>query len=303
MLLYSIFLSLFINNSFARSEIMESSDTVIDFGHMLDGYCNSFISFSEDTHMVFIKASCIKPEQGVREENFATKDYILDYNSRKDVEVITIHISALKDKLYTQPQLEPVKEGLRAGTSITNTSQISDSRQEIITPEINSPRYIAVKTNLVAWAGTILNVAADVQVGRYISVELPLMWCPWHISDRSSVRAFAIQPEARWWLSQPGKGHFFGAHASLAWFNVRWKDDRYQDAGQPLLGAGVSYGYMLSFSDRWAGEFTLGAGYANMRYDTFYNMDNGARIDTSTRNYWGITRVGIAVVYRFNTDK
>lgn len=174
-----------------------------------------------------------------------------------------------------------------------------------ITPETasSSPRYLAVKTNLAAWAGTIMNVAADVQVSEHFSVELPVLWCPWYVSDKHAVKTFTIQPEARYWLSKPGKGHFFGVHAHVGWFNVKWNRDRYQDTDRPLLGAGISYGYLLPFNEHWAGEFTLGAGYANMRYDTYYNIDNGARIDTRTKNYWGITRVGLSVVYRFNLKK
>lgn len=166
----------------------------------------------------------------------------------------------------------------------------------------DTSRYVALKTNVAGWAGTMLNIAADVQVSRHVSLELPVVWCPWHIGNRRSARAFALQPEARWWLSMPGEGHFFGVHAHAAWYNVRWKDDRYQDAGRPLLGAGLSYGYLLPLGNRWAGEFTLGAGYANMRYDTFYNIAGGARIDTRTRHYWGITRIGISLVYRFNNN-
>lgn len=174
-----------------------------------------------------------------------------------------------------------------------------------ITPETasSSPRYLAVKTNLAAWAGTIMNVAADVQVARHWSVELPVLWCPWYVSSEHAVKTFTVQPEARYWLSKPGKGHFFGVHAHVGWYSVKWNRDRYQDTDRPLLGAGISYGYLLPFNEHWAGEFTLGAGYANMRYDTYYNMDNGARIDTSTKNYWGITRVGLSVVYRFNLKK
>ena len=164
-------------------------------------------------------------------------------------------------------------------------------------------RYLGVKTNLVAWAGTILNIAADVQVSEHFSVELPVLWCPWYVSDRHAVKTFTLQPEARYWLSKPGEGHFFGVHAHMGWFNVKWDKDRYQDTDRPLLGAGISYGYLLPFNEHWAGEFTLGAGYANMRYDTYYNIDNGARIDTRTKNYWGITRVGISVVYHFNLKK
>ena len=174
-----------------------------------------------------------------------------------------------------------------------------------ITPETasSSPRYVAVKTNLAAWAGTIMNLAADVQVSKHFSVELPILWCPWYVSDKHAVKTFTIQPEARYWLSKPGAGHFFGVHAHVGWFNVKWNRNRYQDTSRPLLGAGISYGYLLPFNAHWAGEFTLGAGYANMRYDTYYNIDNGARIDTRTKNYWGITRVGLSVVYRFNLKK
>lgn len=148
-----------------------------------------------------------------------------------------------------------------------------------------------------------MNIAADVQVSEHFSIELPILWCPWHVSSKHAVKTFAIQPEARYWLSKPGEGHFFGVHAHVGWFNVKWNRDRYQDTDRPLLGAGISYGYLLPFNEHWAGEFTLGAGYANMRYDTYYNMDNGARIDTRTKNYWGITRIGLSVVYRFNLKK
>ena len=148
-----------------------------------------------------------------------------------------------------------------------------------------------------------MNVAAEVQVGKHLSVELPILWCPWHISGKHAVKTFTLQPEARYWLSKPGSGHFFGLHAHVGWFNVKWNRGRYQDADRPLLGAGVSYGYLLPLGGHWAGEFTLGAGYANMKYDTYYNIDNGARIDTRTKNYWGITRMGLSIVYRFNLKK
>lgn len=167
----------------------------------------------------------------------------------------------------------------------------------------SSGRYVGVKTNVAAWTGTLMNVAADVQVGKHLSVELPLLWCPWHISSRHAIKTFTIQPEARYWLSAPGTGHFLGVHAHVGWFNMKWNRDRYQDTGRPLLGAGISYGYLLPLGRHWAGEFTLGAGYANMRYDTYYNMENGARIDTRTKHYWSITRVGLSVAYRFHLKK
>ena len=199
-----------------------------------------------------------------------------------------------------EQQATPVQQEVKS--DLERTDQPMQTDKSVSAPQTSS-RYVAVKTNLAAWAGTIMNLAADVQVSDHFSVELPVLWCPWYVSDKHAVKTFTIQPEARYWLSKPGKGHFFGVHAHVGWFNVKWNRDRYQDTDRPLLGAGISYGYLLPFNAHWAGEFTLGAGYANMRYDTYYNIDNGARIDTRTKNYWGITRVGLSVVYRFNLKK
>lgn len=199
-----------------------------------------------------------------------------------------------------EQQATPVQQEVKSEPERTDPPMQTD--ESISAPQTSS-RYVAVKTNLAAWAGTIMNVAADVQVARHWSVELLVLWCPWYVSSEHAIKTFTIQPEARYWLSKPGAGHFFGVHAHVGWFNVKWNRDRYQDTDRPLLGAGISYGYLLPFNEHWAGEFTLGAGYANMRYDTYYNIDNGARIDTRTKNYWGITRVGLSVVYRFNLKK
>lgn len=216
-------------------------------------------------------------------------------------------------QLQTAENTQPLRQ------SAEDAATQSEQAQQAAAPPVQEPsapmaaqlpadtapkgRYLGLKTNLAAWAGTIMNVAADVQVGRHWSVELPVLWCPWYVGDRHAVKTFTLQPEARYWLSKPGAGHFFGAHAHVGWFNVKWERDRWQDTGRPLLGAGISYGYLLPFNEHWAAEFTIGAGYANMRYDTYYNMDNGARIDTRTKSYWGITRVGLSVVYRFNLKK
>lgn len=162
-----------------------------------------------------------------------------------------------------------------------------------------SERYMTLKTNIAYDAIAVPNLAFEIQCSKHISVELPVMFSGWDVSDKHAVRTFAVQPEGRWWLKQAGTGHFFGVHAHMALFNVKWDENRYQTTDRPLLGAGVSYGYKLPFSKHWGAEFTLGAGYANMKYNTYYNIDNGARIETKTRNYWGITRLGISLSYHF----
>ena len=163
----------------------------------------------------------------------------------------------------------------------------------------HSERYMALKSNIAYDAAGLPNLAFEMQFSKHISVELPVICSFWDISQKHAVRTVAIQPEGRWWLKQLGAGHFFGVHAHVAWFNVKWQKDRYQNTDRPLLGAGVSYGYLLPLSKHWGAEFSLGAGYAHIKYNTYYNIDNGAQIGTETRNYWGITRVGLSLSYRF----
>lgn len=215
----------------------------------------------------------------------------------KEAEQVREEQKIKEEVQQVEQQVTPVQQEVKSEPEQTDQPMQTD--ESVSVPQTSS-RYVAVKTNLAAWAGTIMNLAADVQVSEHFSVELPVLWCPWYVSDKHAVKTFILQPEGRYWLARPGEGHFFGVHAHIGWFNVKWNRDRYQDTSRPLLGAGISYGYLLPLGEHWAGEFTLGAGYANLKYNTYYNIGNGARIDTRTKNYWGITRVGISVVYRFN---
>ena len=165
---------------------------------------------------------------------------------------------------------------------------------------VSSGRYMALKTNIAYDAIGVLNLDYEVQVHSRMTVDIPVMWSLWDAKPDKALRIAAIQPELRWWMGQEtGKGHFFGLHAHVGWYNLKWDDRRYQDTGRPLVGAGLSYGYKLPLSEHWGAEFTVGFGYANMKYDTYYNIDNGAQIDTRIRHYWGPTKVGASLVYRF----
>lgn len=302
----------------------------------VNGYCGSGDTGAANRRIAFWRSNNLKGylinTLGLRERDFKTVNHPAAHPAWG--EVVTLGFSPTAPAYVFKDSISPVPEAETPAAAKKETPEIAKAEKEVTVKETATPvvspesgeaeslrpqaeqataatriapsssgRYLGVKTNIAAWAGTIMNIAADVQVSEHFSIELPILWCPWHVSSKHAVKTFAIQPEARYWLSKPGEGHFFGVHAHVGWFNVKWNRDRYQDTDRPLLGAGISYGYLLPFNEHWAGEFTLGAGYANMRYDTYYNMDNGARIDTRTKNYWGITRIGLSVVYRFNLKK
>ncbi len=159
--------------------------------------------------------------------------------------------------------------------------------------------YAAVKTNIAHYAGAVANIGAEVQLHPHFSLDMPVNLSFWDMERAHGLRLVLFQPEARYWFRNAGSGHFIGVHAHVAGFNVQWNDWRYQSAGRPLFGGGISYGYSLRISEHWNFEFNIGAGYANMKYDRFYNIDNGAWAGNGVYEYWGITRLGLSLVYKF----
>lgn len=162
------------------------------------------------------------------------------------------------------------------------------------------PRMAVVKTNAVAWGATIMNIEGEIQLSPKITLSLPIWYCPWFFDSHHALRTAAFQPEARWWFANPGEGHFGGIHASLAWYNLKWGDYRYQDQGRPLLGGGITYGYAFRFNQNWGMEISVGVGYLNLRYDRFYNTVNGRLIDVRQTSYFGPDHLSASIVYHIN---
>lgn len=191
------------------------------------------------------------------------------------------------------------KKASAANSKKQNTAPAAAKKQKEAPRKAKDGRYIALKTNVPFQVLSVHNLALEVQVQKHVTIDFPVMWSISDLEREHAVRGMALQPEGRWWLKQAGKGHFFGVHAHAAWFNLKWEENRYQTGHRPLLGAGISYGYKLPLSAHWGAEFNIGAGYANMEYNTYYNIENGAMLNKRIRHYWGITRAGISLVYRF----
>ena len=221
--------------------------------------------------------------------------------------------AAPKKQTATAKSNNNIKKATGKKRTATNKSKNNAARQKPVASknkkaatskkakarQTDGSRYIALKTNLPFDALAVQNLALEVQVHKHVTIDFPVMWSISDIERKHALRTIAFQPEGRWWLKEAGTGHFFGLHAHVAWFNAKWDDTRYQTEKRPLAGAGISYGYKLPLSAHWGAEFNIGAGYANMKYNTFYNIENGARLDTRIRHYWGITRAGLSLIYRF----
>ena len=167
----------------------------------------------------------------------------------------------------------------------------------MVAPEGSSNSELRIRSNILPWLITIPNLGIEYAIEEKWSVSLDVLYCPWKLSDKFSVKTLAILPEGRWWLKTNKKGSFFSLHLNVAWFNVRTSHYRYQDSDRPLLGGGIGYGYRIEIKKNWAIEFEIGAGMANAKYDRFYNVENGALKDTRISTYWGLDRAAITFSY------
>lgn len=169
--------------------------------------------------------------------------------------------------------------------------------RSFMTAEGVAPQVLRLRTNILPWLITVPNLGAEFTIEKHWSLSLDVLYCPWKLSDKFSVKTVSILPEGRYWLKDNNKGSFFNLHLNVAWFNVRANQNRYQDRGRPLLGAGIGYGYRLGLNDKWGIEFEIGAGVSNTKYERYHNVANGALKDTRVTTYWGIDRACVSITY------
>lgn len=170
-------------------------------------------------------------------------------------------------------------------------------------PPAPDDRFIALKTNALFLAALTANIGFEAELWPRWSIDIPVWYSPYDITPTRRLRLLAIQPEVRFWPSKAGEGHFFGLHTHVVGFDVSINDNgRYQDPNHALWGMGLSYGYVINIGKekRWAVEFNIGVGYAEYDYDVYRNWKNGLKFKSGSDSYWGITRAGISIAYKWH---
>lgn len=292
------------------------------------GFCSSYDTDKENRLFGKNRSNQVKSyfiiKNGLKEKHFYTTNFISRWRGMSDVVAVTcLPMKTMpadtlpKETVSTPDSLQPVDKP-ETEIIVSDTLTPSDSLANIQAEQLESTEAVtrqqqgkltnleytyyrwAVKTNVAYLAATVANLGVKYSFGRHYSIDVPVIYSPYTVSRSYRLRFFAVQPEFRYWLKNPTMGHFFGAHLNIGAFNISVdKKERYQSP-DGFYGVGLSYGYALPFARHWGAEFTLGAGYVHAKYDTYYNIPNGVRFEKGrSYNYWGLTKVGINLVYRF----
>lgn len=167
-----------------------------------------------------------------------------------------------------------------------------------------------IKTNLLGWGALMTNLAIEVELIRNLSFALPVYYSGWDCfnNHRLKFRTLTIQPEIRYYIPRT-KGLYLGVHGGVGYWNIADNGDwRYQDQDgkNPAVGGGLSVGYALQFkkNPRWGMEFAVGGGVYDVKYDIFYNEENGPYHKRAQRMTWmGVDNATISFTYKFDLKK
>jgi len=171
------------------------------------------------------------------------------------------------------------------------------------------------KTNIAYWATTTPNIALETRLSESWSLDLSMGWNPFTFSDNKKLKHIAIQPEMRYWLHCPFKGHFLGVNLLYSHYNAggihlplgfysELKDHRFQgDLG--AIGLAYGYDWTLGKSNRWTIETAIGLGYGITRY-TKYRCHGkcASALEKKAKGMLMPTKVAISLVYNIGkTDR
>ncbi|WP_080905044.1 DUF3575 domain-containing protein [Parabacteroides sp. Marseille-P3160] len=166
------------------------------------------------------------------------------------------------------------------------------------------PQSIALKNNLLYSATATPNLGLEIGIAKHFSVDLTGGYHPWSFTQDKSLQHWIVQPEFRYWFLERFDGHYLGFHAQYAdydlyGFDLPWGMDKEYAYDGHAIGGGLSYGYHLYLTSRWNMEFTIGGGYNQFRYLKYTINNRGEKdpIGDFKRDYFGLTKIGISLVY------
>ena len=175
--------------------------------------------------------------------------------------------------------------------------------------------FIAVKTNLLFDAATMLNYAIEFPLGDRLSIVWE-HYLPWWVmrNNRICVQYLTLGGEFRWWFaprprvaSQRFKqrdrlvGHYFGLYGFWGKTDLQWDmHGRYQCF--PVVSTGLTYGFAFPISRHLNLELSASLGYARIPYQHYTPSEDWQtlwrdRNNVGITHYFGQTKVQVSLVW------
>lgn len=159
-------------------------------------------------------------------------------------------------------------------------------------------QFYSVKTNLLGWATTNMNIEGSVSIHRNWSVHLPINYNPWNYAKRTKFNNVVVEPGIRYWPVESYIRSFIGLQGIFARYHVSYEKATYRYNGHGW-GAGLSYGYAKVISSNWNLEFEGGVGVLWVDQTKYYTRRCSPPLEHQKKPIVIPSKLSISVAYLF----
>ena len=298
-------------------DFVDRHKTEITGGQMpvhVNGYCTSYESLSQNRKVAAIRSNRVKSElitkKGLKEEHFITANHAEKYEGKKDdIVSVSFHVETRRaaspppqaepkpqpDPVETWPAASPPQQAQAQAQAVPAEAEAEvPARVETRHATSLQEQAISLRTNLLLWAIATPNLGLEWKPSPNIGILINGAYSHWiWNSEDKQHRTWLIQPEIRYYFS----GWFVGVEAHAAQFNFKFNDTGYQG---DALGGGLTGGYRLQLSKCLDMDFSLGLGYSQVKYDTYYRS-NGYMVKKENKvekNSFTPTQAGVSLIFK-----
>ncbi|GHV05619.1 hypothetical protein FACS189416_5460 [Bacteroidia bacterium] len=203
---------------------------------------------------------------------------------------------AVKEKKPVQKPEQPKPETQPNST----LPQSVEETQPLVPPAVAEKDYdgkFSIRTNLLYWLAATPNFGIEYHPSENFGILVNGLWSHWIWSDNDKHhRTWMVSPEVRYYIGA-NKNWFIGVEGHAGEFNFKFNDTGYQG---DAIGGGLTGGYKLRLSEVFDLDFSLGLGYTQLKYDTYYRS-NGYMVRKEgglKKDFFGPTQLGVSLIFK-----
>ena len=257
---------------------------------LVDGYCNSLGSETENLATAKIRANRVKSELIIRaeikEENFITRNHATEGDFVTVRLTVPVKETAVTDaeaearrkaeaeRLEAEKRAEQERlaeeqrkaEEARLAAEKAEAEKAAQQNTLADTPsetKITNDHHLSLRANLLRWATLTPDLGLEWRICPSWGIAVNGSWTSWSWSDKDRRYAlWEVAPEVRYYMGEK-KAWYLGAMFKAGQFNYKLSETGKQG---DLMGGGITAGYQLRLNKALALDFNLGLGYLNADY-------------------------------------
>ena len=307
-------------------ECIENNKTTILDGKLpllVDGYCNSLGSETENLATAKIRANRVKSElitrAKIKEENFITHNHATGGDfvivrltvPAKETAAMDAEAEARRkaeaERLETEKRAEQERlaeeqrkaEEARLAAEKAEAEKAAQQNTLADTPsetKITTDYHLSLRANLLRWATLTPDLGVEWRICPSWGIAVNGSWTSWRWNDKDRRYAlWEVAPEIRYYMGEK-KAWYLGAMFKAGQFNYKLSETGKQG---DLMGGGITAGYQLRLNKALALDFNLGLGYLNADFEK-YEVIDGVRVrrGNETKDWWGPINAGVTLVWK-----